>query len=444
MKRTLILALALELGLATAMAQDGGGSPYSAYGFGDMVLTGQATQGMMAGTGLALPEPFSVVPGNPAGYTALERPVFEVGTLFRNRKSSSSDANGVGKDAKFMGFSIGVPFAKGNWGMAMGMAPVSEVDYSLSRSVASDVGDVQYRYRGSGGLDRAFFGLGRVVYRQRTDSVGNRGHQVSVGADFNFLFGSLDQTRDAIYSYDDGYSNVRAISAMVLRAPTANASVLWQGDLTRKRHRDDSNWRWSVGLAATMPATFSAKYTELAYTYVAASGMTAIRDTISSSASRGKIHLPIGTGVAFGVQDQRWGITAEVRQRNWGSSVVEVPQYAMAAPMREALSYQAAVRFRPGAEGGPFMRTVYRLGIRYGQEHQEVQGEALGGSAVSAGLSIPLNAVQTNSWLHIGGEYGVRGTTENGLLRERHMSLWLGLAFTPWRGERWFVPSKIQ
>lgn len=444
MKRTLALLLLVDLGLGAVTAQDGGGSPYSAFGLGDMITTGQATQAMMAGAGLGLPEPYSLVPGNPASYTALHRPVFEVAGLFRSRNISSSLASSTRKDARFMGFTIGVPFSRGNWGLGMGLSPVSEVDYLLARNTTIGADPVQYKYTGSGGLNKAFFGLGRTLYRQRTDSLGNAGHRVTVGADFNFLFGNLTQTRDAIYPRDLGYNNVRAFSTMILRTPMFNASLMWQGDLTRKKHRDDGNWRWTVGLSANLPASFNARYREEVYTYVVAAGVENIRDTTGFSESKGNIRLPLGTGIAIGVQNQQWGVTLEMRQRDWGATEVEVPGYSMAAPMQEAVSMIGAVRYQPGTEGSAFNRSVYRLGIRHDREAQMVRGQGLGGSTLSAGLSVPLNAMQTNSWLHIGGEFGQRGGTDDGLLRERQFALWVGVTFTPWRGERWFTPFKIQ
>lgn len=443
MKRTFALTLIIELGLSGAWAQ--GGSPYGAYGFGDLLATGQATQAMMAGTGLAITEPYSVILGNPASYTALARPVFEVGVSMRSTRSSSAEAASTRKDARFMGFTIGVPFGGGKWGMALGLTPFSDMEYSLVRSTAMDGYPVQYKYSGSGGLDRAFFGLGRTLYRQQADSLGNTGLHVALGADFNFLFGSMDQTRDAVYQGDAGYSNVRAFSSLVLRAPGAGASMIWQGDLTKKKDRDDDNWRWSVAVSAMPPTAFRARYTRLVSTFTESQNYETVRDTVANEAdARGRVVFPMGIGAGIGVQNARWAFTAQMDRRDWGAAEVEVPGYALSAPMQEASSYAVAARFRPGAEGGVFSRSVYRLGLRQAQAPQEVHGQGLSGTTVSAGASIPLNAVQTNSWLHVGGEFGQRGTAGDGLLRERHFALWVGVAFTPWRGERWFVPSKIQ
>jgi len=431
--------------MAAASAQGGGDSPYSAYGFGDLVATGQVSQTLMAGTGLALTEPFGVILGNPASYTALARPVFEAGAAFRVTRTTSSLASSTRKDAEFTGFSIGVPFAKGKWGLALGLTPYSEVGYATSQSTSLDDGTAKYLYSGSGGLDRAFFGLGRTLYAQRTDSVGNAGTRVTLGADFNFIFGSIEQTREAIYSQDAGYNNIKAFSSLVLRAPTADASLMWQGDLTRKMHRDDVNWRWSAGASISLPAGLRAKYAELVTSYTSRSGFETVRDTIANDQGvKGRVEVPVSLGLGLGVQNVRWAFTAEVRQQDWSAVSVEVPGYSLPAPLRNAVSYAAAARFQPGAEGGVFHRAVYRLGLKYAQAPQEVRGSGLESTAATAGISFPLNAVQTNSWLHLGGEFGQRGSTENGLVQERYATLWVGVAFTPWRGERWFTPPKIQ
>ncbi|MBZ0207712.1 MAG: hypothetical protein K8H89_15455 [Flavobacteriales bacterium] len=445
MTRTAALLLIIDLGMVAAFAQGGGDSPYSAYGFGDLVPSGQVSQTLMAGTGLALTEPYGVILGNPASYAALARPVFEAGAAFRHTRTTSSQASSTRKDAEFMGFSLGVPFAKGKWGLALGLTPFSEVGYSTSQSSGLDEGTVKYLYSGNGGLDRAYFGLGHTLYAQRADSVGNAGTRVTLGADFNFIFGSIEQTREALYSQDAGYNNIKVFSALVLRAPTADASVMWQGDLTRKKHRDDVNWRWTAGASISFPASLRAKYSNLVTSYTSRFGIEAVRDTIANDQGlKGQVEVPVSLGFGLGIQNARWGFTAEVKQQDWSAATIEVPGYSLPAPLRNAIFYGAAARFQPGTDGGVFHRVVYRMGLKYAQAPQEVRGSGLESAAATVGISFPLNAVQTNSWLHLGGEFGQRGSTENGLIQERYATLWVGVAFTPWRGERWFTPPKIQ
>ncbi|HRQ83976.1 MAG TPA: hypothetical protein PLV70_02555, partial [Flavobacteriales bacterium] len=74
---------------------------------------GQAVQALSAGTGTAITEPFSVIPGNPASYPLLARPVFESAVSFTSLRSTAANANSTARDLRFMGFSLGVPFGQG-------------------------------------------------------------------------------------------------------------------------------------------------------------------------------------------------------------------------------------------------------------------------------------------------------------------------------------------
>ena len=444
MIRTTVLLLPLALSLS-ASAQGTGDSPYSAYGFGDQLSTAQVSQALMAGTGLSILEPFSVAFGNPASYAALVRPVFEAGVVFRNTRSSSSTTNTSHGDANFTGFSFGVPFGKGKWGMALGLTPFSDVGYSTVKSQTFEGDGVKYEYTGNGGLNRAFFGLGRSIYQERSDSLGNSGSRILVGADFNFFFGSIEQTRDAVYPAQAGYSNLRSFSSLVLRSPTGDASLVWQGDLTKKKTRDGDNWRWSVGASASFPTRFNARYSNLVTSYVTSSGTDIIRDTISNTEGlKGTVVFPVFLGLGIGIQNQRWAFTTEMKQRDWSRTNISVPGYELPAPLRGSTTYSAAIRFQPSYEGNLFHRMVYRTGFRHTDEPLQVHGEGLSADVYTLGVSLPLNAYQTNSWINIGGEFGQRGNTDNGLIQERYAMLWVGFTFTPWRGERWFAAPKIQ
>jgi hypothetical protein len=58
-------------------------------------------------------------------------------------------------------------------------------------------------------------------------------------------------------------------------------------------------------------------------------------------------------------------------------------------------------------------------------------------------VSLPLMANTTRSRLNIGGEFGERGTLENGLLRERYATLLVGITITPDLREGWFKKRRI-
>lgn len=421
-------------------------SPYSAFGLGDMTQAVRAPQGAMGGAGIAFTEPFAILSDNPASYSGLQRPTFDLSILAESVSLRSANASARRSQASFMGFSLGVPFARGRWGLALGLNPMTDVSYEVVDRAATEVGEVVRSYTGTGGLDKVFAGLSRTVNISRADTLGNLGNRLRVGANFNFLFGSVEQTRDAVYPIDGAYNQFRSFSSLLLRAPTGEFGLQWEGDITRRTKRDGNNWRYGIGATMQLPVSLGANYSISSTTYgLNAAGTETVRDSIQYiDGARGTVDVPMGMGFGFSVYDQRWMFTAEMRYRDWGASAVNVPGRASIGQLRAANTLIAAARFTPSNEGGLFKRTTYRAGVRYAQEYQVVNGQGLDVMALTAGLSLPLNALQTNSHLNLGVELGQRGTTSNGLYQERYAALWVGLSITPWKGERWLQPYRIQ
>lgn len=522
--RLLALLLLAEFGSARAqIASDG--SPYSAFGFGDLLVTGSIPSALMGGSGIAYTEPFSILSSNPASYAAayyvngegLVRPVFEGGVRGLFMKQQSSDASTRRSDAQFMGMSVGIPFGKGRWGLGLGITPFSDVGYSISETNAIEDGTVTYEYKGTGGLSRVFAGVGRVLWQEKADSLGHLGGRLAFGGNFDFIFGSIEQTRNAVYPSGQTFTNTRAFSSLVLRAPTGSFGlhysdaitskararrsrevrtakaqeridrwrtghvdttrlaheelVLWQAARTDEarlawlrgigsktaytdsadipRFKDIAEvrpWRFTIGLTAGLPTVFSATSNDVVTSFFRGStGVEVTVDTLpSNGAVTGTMSIPLAYGAGLSVHNAQWLITAEARRRDWGGLKADVDGYALPSTLRASMMYALGARFKPDDEGGVFERATYRAGVRYTDEYLQVKGVPLSTTSFSAGISFPLNAVQTNSYLHIGAEYGQRGTTSDGLLQETFTNLWVGVSVTPWKRERWFQRTRIQ
>lgn len=521
-----LLALLLLADIGVARAQVGSeGSPYSAFGFGDLLVTGQVPSALMGGAGIAYTEPFSILSSNPASYAAaryingegLVRPVFEGGVrgLFLQQESASGSTRR--SDAQFTGLSVGIPFGKGRWGLGFGITPFSDVGYSLTETKTIDEGTVTYEYSGTGGLSRVFAGVGRVLWQEKPDSLGHLGGRLAIGGNFDFIFGSIEQTRNAVYPRGEAFTNTRAFSSLVLRAPTGSFGlhysdaitskartqrsrvvrtakaqqrvdrwrmehadtmrlahddlVLWRTARTEEArlawlrgigwktaYTDSANmprlkdiaevrpWRFTFGLTAGLPTVFNATSSDVVTSFFR--GSTGIEQTIDTLPSNGTVEgtmsIPISYGAGLSVHNAQWLITAEARRRDWGALKVDVDGYALPSTLRSSMMYALGARFQPDDEGGVFDRATYRAGVRYTDDYLQVKGTPLTTTSVSAGISLPLNAMQTNSYLHIGAEYGQRGTKGEGLLRETFMHLWIGVSITPWKRERWFQRTRIQ
>lgn len=521
-----LLALLLLARITDAGAQVGSeGSPYSAFGFGDLLMTGSVPSALMGGAGIAYTEQFSIQSSNPASYAAaryvngegLLRPTFEGGVrgLFLTQRSEASSSRR--SDAQFMGLSVGVPFGKGKWGLGFGITPFSDVGYSLSETSTIDESTVTYEYTGSGGLSRVFAGVGRVLWEEKPDSLGHLGGRLAFGGNFDFIFGSIEQTRNAVYPRTEAYTNTRAFSSLVLRAPTGSFGLHYSDAITSKArarlsretrmakahdrldqwrmaHVDTTRlsyddlviwraartdearlnwlksidfktaytdsasmprlkdiaevrpWRFTFGLTAGLPTVFSASSTDLVTSFFRGStGIEQTLDTLSSTGTvDGTMSIPLSYGAGLSVHNAQWLITAEARRRDWAGLQVDVEGYALPSALRASMMYAMGARFTPDDEGGVFKRATYRAGVRYTDDYLQVKGTPLSTTSFSAGLSLPLNMVQTNSYLHLGAEYGRRGTTNDGLLEESFTHLWIGVSVTPWKRERWFQRTRIQ
>jgi hypothetical protein len=483
-----VLLLTVTAVRVHAQGQQGSGSPYSAYGFGDLFGNTQVTQALMGGVGVALAEPFSVSQVNPATYTALGRPVFEAGGVARFIRFDS-EANGLnGNRTDLLGLSIGVPFARNKWGVALGINPVSDVGYRITdtRALPDGAGDVTFQYSGNGGLNRAYFGAGRVLW-QNNDTL-DRGSKLAIGANFNYLFGTIEEVRKAYYPVSGNYYNSNASSSLTLRAPTGNVGLLYTGDLIglaemkakrdAKRRRIEarnerlegewvdagkdpakfkplplptrpvSAWRLRAGAAVELPTQLQARHTGLVNSFItASSGVELNVDTAwYQEGGHGTVDVPPLFSVGVGVYDPRWNLSVEYRRRDWSALEMDVDGLERTNRLGAGSAYALGASFKPGGDigGRVWERITYRAGLRYGDDYLVVADKQLHEGAISAGLSLPLMAITTRSRLNVGVEVGQRGDTADGLVRERFTNVFVGVTITPEVWDQWFKKRRIE
>jgi len=408
----------------------------------------QVAQATMGGLGVAVMDPASVISANPASYVTLQRTCFETGVVMRSSKFATSGMESTGRRTDILGFSLGIPFGKGRWGMALGMSPVSNVGYRITDSglLPNDGGTVTYNYTGDGGLNKAYVGAGFIVAQKR-DTL-NNGYRLSVGANVGYVFGTIEETRKAVYPIASSFYNTSVVSSLVMRDPVFNAGVQFQGDLRRRVDREDRGLRYLVGLSAELPSNLSARRTDLITNYgVSGSGVELPFDTVFYADGRkGKLMLPLGVGLGFTVYDLHWSVSAEVKQRDWRDLSVNVEGYDLPTTLASNTTYILGASYRPANEaGGSFWeRIIYRAGFRYNNDYLVVGGEQLHEMALSTGVSLPIMGTSTRSRLNFGAELGERGTTDNGLIRERFASVFVGITITPDGREFWFRKRRIE
>lgn len=485
--RSLVLLALVGTAETRAQAPQGIGSPFSAYGFGDLFHSTQVSQALMGVSGIALADPFSLSSSNPASYPTLGRPVFEAGGVGRFMGYSQGDQAKSGQRTELLGLSIGVPFARNKWGIGLGLAPMSSVGYLITdtRVLPANDGNVTFQYSGDGGLNRVFIGAGRVLWADN-DTL-DRGSALSFGANFNYLFGSVEEARKAYYPVGAGYYNTSVTSRLTMRSPVVGLGLQWSGDLKdrgkvasamaarraaliERDKRNEEDWindgkdpkdrkglklhnrapepvRYRIGLSAELPANVHARHSGLSNTFLSGnSGVEYPMDTAWwQEGITGTVGLPMALGAGFTVSDPRWTVTAEYRLRDWSQLAVEVEGFQphSATSMQSIVGLGGTFRPAGNSNGNNFwQRNTYRAGLRYTDDYLVVGGQQLREMAASAGLSIPLMALTTRSRFHLGVEVGERSGAADAL-RERFTNIYVGVAITPESWDQWFRKRRI-
>ena len=440
--------LLLVSGTVQGQGLQGSGSPYSAYGFGNLVGSAQVTQAFMGGAGVAVYDQYGVMPINPASYASLARPVFEIGMALRVQEFVTGKERQVGQRSDLLGFSLAGSFGQGRWGFALGLNPVSKVGYRVSdtQPLGNTGQEVEFQYAGIGGLDRAFIGLGHNIILKR-DSLGN-GPRWSVGANLNYLFGTIDESRKAFYPQGGGFLNTNSISSLTMRDPMFTIGTQFQGDLRKRTGRTDNGLRYMVGASSELPASLNAKYNKLVNSFVlSGSNIEFPVDTISFvQGAKGSVTLPPSYAVGFSVYNSKWAITVEHRRRNWNTLSVDVEGFSSRSELGANASYILGGSFKPAGDnrGGFWKTTIYRAGFRYTDDYLVVANDQLNEFGMSFGMSLPVMGSSTRSRLNFGAELGKKGTSDNGLIEQRFADFYIGLTLTPDNREAWFRKRRIE
>lgn len=446
--RWTVLSAALEVLPLAISAQSVNDSPFSAYGFGDLVTSPQVSQALMGGAGVALVDPFSVIAVNPASYSSLRKATFEVGARATFLDFRTSTARGSRQNFSLLGLTIGIPFASGRSGLALGLMPVSEVGYSVTerKSLGDGLGDVRLEYSGTGGLNRAFAGVGHNVW-QRYDSLGN-GNRLSIGANFNYVFGGVERSRKAYYPQGQGYYNTSAFSDLIIRDPVINAGFQLQGDITKRVAKLEDTWHYLIGGSVEASADLRASSSQLVSSFiVGATGVEFTRDTVLyQEGVEGNVSMPLSFGIGGSIYNSHWMLTAEMRRRDWAALRVNVEGYDLKEQLGVATAYVVGASFRPADDrGGNFLeRTIYRAGIRYETDYLTYLGSPLRKIGTTFGFSLPIYNSSTGSRFNFGVEMVERGTEDRNILRERYIGFQIGLTVTPNFREPWFKKRQIQ
>jgi len=460
-----LILLALVLGTSKPMrSQTAEFSPYSRFGIGNLSSGIMANHLGMGSLSLSFADPYTINPSNPASYSQLLKPTFQMGLRFQSLLLSNASASKKLSLAGLDNFSMAFPLAK-NWALALGVLPYSRVGYDLVSQQSTDAGNVSFRYDGQGGLNKAFIGSGKTFniksYKVFKDSLGNptdsveRIHQsISLGFNFGYLFGNIEKNRRVVFD-DPSFFNTRFTSTLQVTNPSAEIGLQYFQTLIEKTSPGKRNSRLNLRLALKWTPEISASLesSELGVNYKLIGGIERLVDTSYFAESPdGRIRIPQLLGGGATLEYLSAGGSAlylggEVRVQDWTAFRIERESDIIEDPsLSSQTAYSAGIEYCPklipDARTGFFSKMRYRAGIRTGDTYVLVNGEQLRETAVSGGFTLPLDMSRSASRLHFGMEFGSRGSTEDGMIQEDFLNFQLTFVFNPYFRNNWFIQSK--
>jgi len=408
---------------AISFAQKYNATPYSFFGIGDQDNTKTVSETSRGGYGVTGDNFRQLNFTNPATYSNLQFTIYEIAG--ENRHLNLSDAINAKKGSitSVSYLAIGFPLSK-KAGFAFGLQPTSSVGYSfLSKvKVVNDVIKESNLFFGNGGTNRLFFGLGYKVLKN-----------LSVGLEGAYKFGNITNAilnrRDSVQlaSQYETVSNVKGFNL--------KAGFQYKTPINKKI---DLN----LGGVFTLSNTLSNNGREYLYSLVNNNlGAVLPRDTIVNRDFKSTIANPVKSVIGVSVGEKyKWSAGIEYGFQNaldFKGSVFD---------RSSTVSYEKSNRIYIGGFYLPdfnsitsyWKRVTYSAGIKYMQTGLRVNNTSVNDYGISFGVALPMG--KKLSLLNLGFDLGRRGTTNNGLVKEKYANFRVGLTLN----DKWFNKRKIQ
>lgn len=433
--RLLGLVLGGVLMTAGAQAQGLGNSPYSRIGLGEYnPNTGGVRQMGMGGVGLAAPNAVNVNELNPAMLYYTNRTTFEAGyngqfKTVKNATASSRSGNGT------LGyFALSVPLST-RWGAAVGLKPLSAVDYESNtvQAVANRPEDQELtQLRGTGGVSEAYFGQGVRLAKGFT-----------VGFTASYIFGTVDETAGTTLQIAN--SSEAAVKS-VDRQHTRYSDFAFRAG-AHYRHKVGKTLNMNVGGVYSFAHQLNGVQTNTRERENADGTLIGTSTVLSDG--RGSAYVPALTQLGVSLDnDRNWSLNLDVSQQQWS----KFRNFTSDGPALEN-----TLRVGLGGEISPdpssvehyFKRVTYRAGINFAQMPYQPGGNTLYDRSVSWGFAFPLPTATPleATTFSLAFTYGMRGNTSllqtasgSSNVQENYIRGQLGVTLN----NRWFIKRRLQ
>jgi hypothetical protein len=302
--------------------------------------------------------------------------------------------------------------------------PYSTVGYDIKGSGTHDsIGNVEYRYTGTGGLNRFYFGAGIKII-----------HNLYVGANASYIFGTAKYNRETTMTDIQHAFKYRATNEVVLGGMYFDYGVQYKLRLTNKE-KDKLNKKTplflQLGAVYANQQNISSTLKQSGITFTSGSdGYDFVKDTIYNTKGiedYTTIPAMFGGGLSLYGGD-KWMFGFDVRMQNWE----KFQAFGFSDSLSTSTSYHIGGSYK-------IKGVDVRVGARYFDSYLELKNHKINDYGISFGVGFPLRRNSlTVSHVDLGFEFGRRGTTQDGLIEQNYFKINLGIAIR----NTWFQRRK--
>ena len=413
-------------------AQQGTSSPYSFYGIGTLKFKGTVENKSMGGLSIFtdsihinLRNPAGLVGPNIKSFNEESRPVkFSVAGSINN-VNLETDSDKFKTNSSTFDY-LALNFPVGKFGVGFGLLPFTSVGYKLE-SIENDL--VVNRYRGEGGLNKAFLGLGYLIT-----------NELSVGLNVSYNFGNT-QNSVLKFLYDDENNPIQYLTREDNRSDLSGLS--FNLGLSYKKMINDK-FELVTGFTYAPESTLTSNNTRsLSTVTIGSSGQEFVINSLDVDLEADNLKstdLTLPTRVSFGAgigQPRIWFLGAEytyVNTKKFSNPIFSSDNTTFVNASGIALGGFFIPDYN--SFSNYWKRATYRAGLHFENTGLEINNETINEFGISFGVGLPVGNIFSNA--NLGFEIGKRGTTNQNLVQENFFNVNISLSLN----DRWFQKRK--
>ncbi|MDA3861972.1 MAG: hypothetical protein PF445_12190 [Melioribacteraceae bacterium] len=409
-KKKYYIVLLLFLTFDLVIAQ--GGQIYSRYGIGDLIHTSSARSLGFGGLGSAVIDRDYVDGYNPASWSNLYFTRFSLSAKYVGANYSDINSSSFHSNVIFSGFTIGFPvYKKLGISVALGLIPVSAVSYNINNNLEDEnLGGYTESFSGKGSISKVFLG---TSFKVPTNT--------SLGASVEYYTGTNNYTSSQDFDDNSTFHDISYQTQYKYRGVGATVAAI-SGNLINL-FNDSNSSEFRLSALANITSDLTTDTLIIATTSIGEleniSGETQTilptKYTLGASYSWSKKYLILFDYVYQPFSEYKFN-------GKYDSNLKDLAKYSVGFEYKNKSL---------GMHPTTFEQMAFRVGASYEETQYTFDGININQYSVHGGVTIPFGDINL---IDFSIAAGLRGTTENNLIKEQFFSA----AFSLTLGELWF------